>query len=69
MSLMPDNAERADAVGDIYQECVQELQQPYPDYAKVQALATLSLVETAREVARQVTELNHQLTSRQGSDP
>ena len=61
MSLMPEDAARADANADIYQDCLQELQQPYPDYAKVQALATLSLVETAREAARQVAELNRQL--------
>jgi hypothetical protein len=30
---------------------VQELQRPWPDYAKIQALATLSLAETLREVA------------------
>jgi hypothetical protein len=41
---------------------VQELQQPYPDYAKIQALATLSLVETLQEVVRQVAEVSHQIT-------
>ena len=36
------------------------------DYAKIQALATLSLAETLREVAGQVPEVAHQiaLTSR-----
>jgi len=62
MSLMPEDAERADTTGDLYQECVQELQRPYPDYAKVQALATLSLVEAARKVAAQVAELSRQIT-------
>ena len=62
MSLMPEDAARADTTGDLYQECVQELQRPYPDYAKVQALATLSLVEAAREVAAQVAEFSRQIT-------
>ena len=62
MSLMPEDAARADTPGDLYQECVQELQPPYPDYAKVQALATLSLVEAARTVAAQVAELSRQIT-------
>jgi hypothetical protein len=41
---------------------VQELQQPYPDYTKIQALATLSLAEALREVAGQVAETGHQIT-------
>ena len=41
---------------------MQELQRPHTDYAKVQALATLSLVETVQEVARQVAEVGHQIT-------
>ena len=40
-----------------YQQCVR----PYPDYAKVQALAALSLVETLQEVACQVGEVAHRL--------
>jgi len=36
---------------------VEELQRPWPDYAKIQALATLSLAETLREVA----ELSRQI--------
>jgi hypothetical protein len=62
MSLMPEDAAGADAPGDLCQECVQELQRPYPDYAKVQALATLSLVDAARKVAAQVAELSRQMT-------
>ncbi len=62
MSQIPKDPARASATDDIYQECVQELHQPYPDYAKIQALATLSLVETLREVAGRVTSLSHQIT-------
>ena len=40
---------------------MQELRQPYPDYAKVQGLATLSLVEITQEVARQLAELSRQI--------
>ncbi len=35
MSQIPKNPARASAADDIYQECVQELHQPYPDYAKI----------------------------------
>ena len=35
MSLIPEEA--APGAG-FYQQCVQELQRPHPDYAKVQAL-------------------------------
>jgi hypothetical protein len=59
MSSIPEDAARG---GGIYYQCVQELQKPYPDYAMVQALATLSLVETLREVAGQVAELSRQVT-------
>ena len=62
MSQIPEDPARASAADGIYQECVQELHQPYPDYAKIQALATLSLVATVREVAGQVTSLSHQIT-------
>jgi hypothetical protein len=62
MSLTPEDPARAVAADDIYRECVQELHQPYPDYAKIQALATLSLAATAREMAGQVTSLSHQIT-------
>jgi hypothetical protein len=51
MGQIPEDPARADVTGDIYQECVQELQRAWPDYAKIQALATLSLAETLREVA------------------
>jgi hypothetical protein len=37
MSLTPEDASPG---GAYYQQCVQELQQPYPDYTKIQALAT-----------------------------
>ena len=47
--------------GGIYQQCLQGLQRPHPDYAKVQALAALSLVETLQEVACQVGEVAHRL--------
>jgi hypothetical protein len=43
MDPIPDDAACS---GGIYHQCMQELQKPYPDYAMVQALATLSLVET-----------------------
>jgi hypothetical protein len=58
MSLIPEGAGPA---GGIYQECVQELQKPHRDYAKVQALATLSLVEALQEVTRQMADLSHQI--------
>ena len=61
MSQMPEGPARGDQAGDVYQECVQELRRPYPDYVKIQALATLSLVETAQEVARQLAELSRQI--------
>jgi hypothetical protein len=41
---------------------VQELQRPHPDYPKIQALATVSLVETLQEVAQQVAEVSHHIT-------
>jgi hypothetical protein len=59
MSLVPEDMAPD---GGHYQQCVQELQQPHPDYIKIQALATLSLVETLREVAEQVAEVTHQIT-------
>jgi hypothetical protein len=59
MGQIPEDPARADVTGDIHQECLQELQQPYPDYAKIQALAALSLAETLREVAGQVAELSN----------
>ena len=59
---------RAAAPGDIYQECVQESQRPYPDYAKIQALATLNMAETLREVAGQVAELSRQITLGKDAD-
>jgi hypothetical protein len=61
MSQTPEDPARADVTGDIYQECVQELRRPYPDYVKIQALVTLSLAETLREVPRQVAELSRQI--------
>lgn len=57
MGQIPEDPARADAAGDLCQECVQELQRPWPGYAKIQALATLSLAETLREVA----ELSRQI--------
>jgi hypothetical protein len=49
MSLTPEETAPG---GGFYQQCVQELQKPRPDCAKIQALATVSLVETLQEVAR-----------------
>ena len=59
MSLTPEETAPG---GGFYQECVQELQRPHPDHAKIQALATVSLVEALQEVARQVAEFSHQMT-------
>jgi histone H3/H4 len=59
MSLTPEETAPG---GGFYQQCVQELQRPHPDYAKIQALATVSLVEALQEVARQVAEVSHQIT-------
>jgi hypothetical protein len=59
MSLTPEEAASG---GGYYQQCLQELQRPHPDYVKVQALATLSLVETLQAVARQVAEVTHEIT-------
>jgi hypothetical protein len=53
MGPILDNAARS---GGIYHRCMKELQKPHPDYAMVQALATLSLVETLQELAGQVAE-------------
>ena len=58
MSLIPE--ETAPGAG-FYQQRVQELQRPHPDYVKVQALATLSLVETLQALACQVGEVAHRL--------
>ncbi len=60
MSLTSE--ETASSGGGFDQQCVQELQQPYPDYAKIEALATLSLVETLQVVVRQAAEVSHQIT-------
>ena len=62
MSQIPEDPAGASAAGDICQECVQELHKPYPDYAKIQALATLSLVKALREVAGLLAGLSHQIT-------
>jgi hypothetical protein len=51
MGQIPEDPVRAGAAGDLCQECVQELRRRWPGYAKIQALATLSLAETLREVA------------------
>lgn len=64
----PDPA-RVGVAGGIYQECLHELQRPYAYYVKAQALATLSLVETLREVAGQVANLSDQITPSSGDDP
>ena len=58
MGQMPEDVACGGPAGDVYQECLQELRLPYPDYAQVQPLATLSLVETGQEVASQLAELN-----------
>ncbi len=62
MSQISEDPAGAGAAGDICQECEQELHKPYPDYAKVQALATLSLVEALRDVAGQLAGLCHQIS-------
>jgi hypothetical protein len=59
MSLIPEDAAPG---GRYYPQCLQELQQPYPDYTKIQALATLSLVEALREMAGQIAKVGHQIT-------
>jgi hypothetical protein len=59
MSPISEDAARS---GGTYRRCVQELQKPYPDYAMVQTLATLSLVETLQEVAGQVADLSRQIS-------
>jgi hypothetical protein len=50
---MHDDAARVGAASALYQECVQELQKPHPDYTKVQALAAVGLMEALREVRGQ----------------
>ncbi len=42
---------------------------PSPDYGKVQALATLSLGETLREVAGQVANLSREIALASPDDP
>jgi hypothetical protein len=59
MDPIPDEGARS---GGIYHQCTHELQKPYPDYAMVQVLATLSLVETLQEAAGQVAEFSRQIT-------
>ena len=63
MSLTPEETPPG---GGFYQQCVQELQRPHPDYGKIQALATASLVETLQEVTRQVADVSHQITLASG---
>jgi hypothetical protein len=58
MSLTPEDASPR---GAYHQQCLQELQQPYPDCAKIEALATLSLAEALQDVADQVAEIGHQI--------
>jgi hypothetical protein len=55
MSLTPEDASPG---GAYYQQAVLELQQPYPDYTKIQALAILSLAGALWEVA----EIGRQIT-------
>jgi hypothetical protein len=45
----------------LYQECVQELHKPHPDYAKVQALAAVGLVAALQDVGMRIAELSHQV--------
>jgi hypothetical protein len=45
----------------LHQECVQELQKVQPDYAKVQALAAVTLVEAIQDVSQRIAELSHQI--------
>jgi hypothetical protein len=58
MSLTPEDAPPS---GAYYQQCLQELQQPYPDYTRIQALAIMSLAEALRDVADQVAKVGHQI--------
>lgn len=59
MSLIPEDASPGVT---FLQLCVQELRQPYLDYTKIQALATLSLAEALPELAEQMAEIGHQIT-------
>jgi hypothetical protein len=43
--------------GEAYQRCMQELLELDPDYQAAQLYATLSLEETVRDVATQLTEV------------
>ena len=61
MGTMPDDAAHGDAAGALYQECVQELHKPHPDYAKVQALAAVGLVAALQDVGDRIAELSHQI--------
>lgn len=55
MGTTPDDAAAGDLAGGLYQE----LQKPYPDYAKVSALAAVGTMEALREVSAQMAELSH----------
>lgn len=46
------NAENGRGPSGLHEECVQGLQKVHPDYAKVQALAAVSLVEAMQDVSQ-----------------
>jgi hypothetical protein len=44
--------------GEAYHDCVRELQNPHPNYARAQVLATLSLHEAASDAADEAGALS-----------
>jgi hypothetical protein len=57
MSSLLDSEQRGLAPGEAYQRCIQELDQPHPDYQAAQVFAMLSLEETMREVLAGIAHL------------
>ena len=58
---MDEQAENGRGSSALHQDCVQELLNVHPDYAKVQALATLTLVEAMQDAGQRIAELSHQI--------
>ena len=62
-ALRTNQAPAALEHGEAYRRCVEELLEPDPDYQAAQLYATLSLEETVRDVATQLSELTKALVA------
>lgn len=61
MGSKNEQAENGRVPSVLHQECVQELSKAHPDYAKVQALAAVALVEAMQDIGQRIAELSHQI--------